>query len=190
MQAFPGHSLILMRPLRPIIFYSGTIPLLTFAQTTLQIAFLEFPEYISSTFVCGISIFGALAWVVQASIWASCELSGGLPNKSSKTGTPSFCPQAVFVNHGGNLSAGLTAFKNAMAWIMMVAYLAMAFITFLGMRRTQMGRRRDEFHELVELPKDPTFAPGPRYRPYSSTFQRTEPEKVPAIKILSVSTRP
>jgi len=77
-----------------------------------------------------------------------------------------------------------------MAWLMVAAFMAMTMVIFLNMRREAAGKRADEFHELVEMPKDDLVAPRSSVRPYSSTFQRVEPEKPPAIKILAISDRP
>ena len=173
---------------RPIIFYSGTIPILSLIQTTIQIACLHLSAFLPPAFFLILAGTGSLAWLLQASIWTSCELSGGLPAAGKRITTPQWCPQFSFKNHGGNLSSALTIFKITLAWAMLVAYLAMVIANFLNMRQMSEGKRVDEFHELAEIqPLTPRRA---KVRPYSSTFQMARADKIPATQVLGVSNRP
>jgi hypothetical protein len=172
---------------RPIIFYSGTVPILSLIQTTLEIACLHLSAFMPPSFFLILAATGSTAWLLQSSIWTSCELSGGLPAPGKIITTPQWCPQFDFANHGGNLSSALTIFKITLAWVMVVAYLAMAVVAFLSRRQTSTGKRIDEFHELCEIqPLTPRRAKG---RPYSSTIQPPRADKPPPIQLLPVQNR-
>jgi hypothetical protein len=180
---------------RPLIFYAGTVPVLSLVQTTLQIACLHLSAYLPPVFFLIIAATGSLAWALQASIWASCELSGGLPAPGKIVTTPQWCPQYAFENHGGDLSAALTIFKTTLAWIMLLAYLAMAVLAFLNMRQISEGKRVDAFYELEEIqPLTPRRAKAKEAareaRPYSTKFKFVSPDNGPAIQILPISNRP
>jgi hypothetical protein len=190
---------------RPLIFYSGTVPVLSLVQTTLQIACLHLSAYLPPVFFLIIAATGSLAWALQASIWATCELSGGLPAPGKRVITPQWCPQYAFKNHGGDLSAALTIFKTTLAWIMLLAYLAMAVLAFLNMRQISGGERVDVFYELEEIqPLTPRRAKTKEAareavrevrefreaRPYSTKFKFVSPDNGPAIQILPISNRP
>jgi hypothetical protein len=134
---------------------------------------------------------GSLAWLLQASIWASCELSGGLPAPGKIITTPQWCPQFAFINHGGDLSAALTIFKTTLAWIMLIAYLAMAVLAFLNMQQISEGKRLDGFYELEEIqPLTPRRAKVTQARPYSSKFKFISSDNAPAIQVLPIPNRP
>jgi hypothetical protein len=179
---------------RPLIFYSGTVPVLSLVQTTLQIACLHLSAYLPPVFFLIIATTGSLAWLLQASIWASCELSGGLPAPGKIITTPQWCPQFAFINHGGNLSTGLTIFKTTLAWIMLIAYLAMAVLAFLNMREVSGGKRVDVFYELEEIqpltPRRAKTSQASQARPYSSKFKFVSSDDAPAIQILPISNQP
>jgi hypothetical protein len=134
---------------------------------------------------------GSLAWLLQASIWASCELSGGLPAPGKVVTTPQWCPQYAFKNHGGDLSTALTIFKTTLAWIMLIAYLAMAVLAFFNMRQISEGTRVDEFYELEEVqPLTPQPPKVTDTRPYSTKFKFVPSNNAPAIQILPTSNLP
>jgi hypothetical protein len=176
---------------RPLIFYSGTVPVLSLAQTTLQIACLHLSTYLPPVFFLILAATGSLAWLLQASIWASCELSGGLPAPGKIIATPQWCPQYAFRNHGGDLSAALTIFKTTLAWIMLIAYLAMAVLAFLNMRQVSEGKRVDTFYELEEIqPLTPRRTKAAQARPYSTKFKFVPSDNAPAIQVLPVPDRP
>jgi hypothetical protein len=176
---------------RPLIFYSGTVPVLSLVQTTLQIACLHLSTYLPPVFFLILAATGSLAWLLQASIWASCELSGGLPAPGKIITTPQWCPQYAFKNHGGDLSVALTIFKTTLAWIMLIAYLAMAVLACLNMRQISEGTRVDRFYELEEIqPLTPRRAKAAQARPYSTKFKFVPSDKAPAIQILPISGRP
>lgn len=134
---------------------------------------------------------GSLAWLLQASIWASCELSGGLPAPGKVITTPQWCPQYAFKNHGGDLSVALTIFKTTLAWIMLIAYLAMVVLAFLNMRQVSGGERVDRFYELEEFqPLTPRLGKAAQTRPYSTKFKFVPSDKVPTMQTLPTLGRP
>ena len=190
------YTTSILRPIadsltRPIIFYAGTVPLLTLIQASLHLACLHVYSVPSSSFVLAIAAFAFSAWIAQASVWTVCEFSGGTLTTTDKIGIPQWCPQFVFTDHGGNLSTGLTIFKDILAWILVVAYLAMAVMACLSIRQEAQGMRTDDFHELVEIP--PKFSAPipppktvPRARPYSSTFQPVRAAKAPIVEIRTI----
>ena len=183
---------------RALIFYNGTIPVLSLLQSVMHLACLHFATYLPFLFILSIAILGSIAWIIQSSIWTSCELSGGVMSTTHALRVPLWCPQSTFTDDGRDISAALTIFKNAMAWLMVLAYIALAVFTILHRRQEEAGERLDKFHELVEFPQN-QFAPPPppkparnafamqQMRPYSSTFLRREPEKAPGIKILTIN---
>jgi hypothetical protein len=183
-----SRCLLLTDQNRPIIFYSGTIPILSLIHTTLEIACIHLSVYLPLSFILILAATGSIAWLVQVSVWITCELSGGLPAPGKIVTTPQWCPQFSFTNHGGDLSTAITIFKITLAWAMVVAYLAMAVMNFLKMRQLSRGKRLDEFHELVEIqPLTPRRA---KPRPYSSTIRLPAADNAPAIQVLPVSNRP
>jgi hypothetical protein len=176
---------------RPLIFYSGTVPVLSLVQTTRQIACLHLSARLPPIFFLILAAAGSLAWLLQASIWASCELSGGLPAPGKRITPPQWCPQFAFINHGGDLSGALTIFKTTLAWIMLIAYLAMAVLAFLNIRQESGGKRVDVFYELEEIqPLTPRRIKVRQARPYSSRFKFISSDNAPAIQILPTSNRP
>ena len=176
---------------RPLIFYAGTVPVLSLVQTTLQIACLHLSTYLPPVFFLILAATGSLAWLLQASIWATCELSGGLPAPGKIVTTPQWCPQYAFINHGGDLSTALTIFKTTLAWIMLIAYLAMAVLAFLNMRQIPEGKRVDGFYELKEIqPLTQRRAKTAQARPYSSKFKFVSSDNTPALPALPTPGRP
>jgi hypothetical protein len=173
---------------RPIIFYSGTIPILSLIQTTLEIACLHVSAFLPKTFFLIVAATGSLAWLVQASIWTSCELSGGLPAPGKRITTPQWCPQFSFTNHGGNLSTTLTIVKITLAWAMLSVYLLRVAVASLDLQQMSEGKGFHEFHELVEI--QPHTPRRTKARPYTSTFQQAQADKTPAMQILSGPSRP
>jgi len=188
--AWAGGSIPGSGSAMPIIFYAGTVPLLTLIQATLQIACLHFYTYLSSTFVLAVAVLATTAWIAQATIWTICELPGSIPGTRNTPSPPLWCPQHAFKDHGGDLDVGLTIFKDILGWIMLVASLATAILAFLTMRQESRGKRSHEFHELVEIPPTPPSKRAPPIvRPYSSTFQPVKSGKAPVVNIQPVPSQ-
>ena len=85
----------------------------------------------------------------------------------------------------------LTVFKTTLAWIMLIAYLAMAVLAFLNMRQTSEGQREDRFYELEEIqPLTPRRAKDVQARPYSTKFKFVSSDDAPALQIFPKADRP
>jgi cytochrome bd-type quinol oxidase subunit 1 len=122
------------------------MPLVSLIQTSIHIAILHTDATLSPVFAIALATLQALGWIIVSSIWTQCEVSP----------TP-FCPQTYMADGGRSLSMGLTAFKDALAWIITVLYFVTIVLGVKQMRYMERAGGKDEkgFYELEEYPPGP-----------------------------------
>lgn len=120
-----------------IVFYSGTVPLLSILAFLLAL-FLHLRSVLSIPFALIISTITAVGWITQASIWLNCEVSGPRIAES----VPSYCPRYSLQDQGAELARGLTGWKIAFAWVVIVAegfYIALCVYGIVARREAKQG---------------------------------------------------
>lgn len=131
---------------RPLVFYLGTMPMVSLIQNTVHMSILQLDIWIPHFGLLVLSCFQAFGWLVVSALWTTCEVSG--------RDAPAFCPQnfkSSVVIHGQHLM-GVTILKDILAWSMVGIYIGLALTARKGIyhdRRVQW-RAKDDFHELKE----------------------------------------
>lgn len=138
----------------PLLFYLGTMPIVSLLQNSIHLAILQLDVWIPHFGLLVLSCFQAAGWLVVSALWTTCEVSG--------RDAPAFCPQnfkSSVVIRGQHLM-GVTILKDVLAWSLVGIYLGLALTARKGIyhdRRVQW-RAKDQFHELAEYEPRMSFS--------------------------------